>query len=428
MNNKQNQKIMQITSETIVVGVDIGSEENYARAFDYRGIELSKKVFRFSNDDNGFANFSNWMIYLMNENKKNAVMVGMEPTGHYWLNVGHYLKENQVKLVLVNPFHVKRSKEFDDNSPTKNDMKDPKTIAMLVNEGRYMEPYIPEGIYNELRVAVEIKDQITKQLVIVKNRIARWISIYFPEFNKVFADWEGKAALMTLKSFPMPAEIVKLTGEEIVVCWREEVKRAVGIKKSNKLIEAAKKSVGVSEGLELAKMELEVLLAQYDLYQKQLDKTLGKIDEMTIKIPGMNEILDIKGIGLTTVAGFISEVGDIERFEHPRQIQKLAGFNIQENSSGKHKGQTTISKRGRKKLRSILFQAILPVVANNKEFQELHKYYITRTVNPLKKKQSLILLCCKLIRIFYVILKKKVKYDPQKMMNDINRPQCDVAC
>jgi len=144
MNNKQNQKIMQITSETIVVGVDIGSEENYARAFDYRGIELSKKVFRFNNDDNGFTNFSNWMTYLMNENKKNAIMVGMEPTGHYWLNVGHYLKDNQVKLVLVNPFHVKRSKEFDDNSPTKNDIKDPKTIAMLVNEGRYMEPYIPQ--------------------------------------------------------------------------------------------------------------------------------------------------------------------------------------------------------------------------------------------------------------------------------------------
>jgi transposase len=128
----------------------------------------------------------------MNENKKNAIMVGMEPTGHYWLNVGHYLKDNQVKLVLVNPFHVKRSKEFDDNSPTKNDIKDPKTIAMLVNEGRYMEPYIPEGIYNELRVAAEIKDQITKQLVTVKNRVARWISIYFPNSTKSLLIGKGK--------------------------------------------------------------------------------------------------------------------------------------------------------------------------------------------------------------------------------------------
>ena len=36
----------------------------------------------------------------------------------------------------------------------------------------------------------------------------------------------------------------------------------------------------------------------------------------------------IKGIGLITVAGFIAEVGDINRFDHPKQIQKLAGLNL----------------------------------------------------------------------------------------------------
>jgi transposase len=83
------------------------------------------------------------------------------------------------------------------------------------------------------------------------------------------------------------------------------------------------------------------------------------------------------------VAGFIAEVGDISRFSHPRQIQKLAGLNLKENSSGKHKGKTTISKRGRKRLRTILFQGILPLVATNEEFKKLHQYYTTREENPL---------------------------------------------
>ena len=61
----------------------------------------------------------------------------MEPTGHYWFNLGNFLK-NRSDLFLVNPFHVKRSKELDDNSQTKNDLKDPKTIAKLVIEGRYL--------------------------------------------------------------------------------------------------------------------------------------------------------------------------------------------------------------------------------------------------------------------------------------------------
>lgn len=55
----------------------------------------------------------------------------MEPTGHYWLNLAHFLSEQQVKYGVVNPLHVKKSKELDDNSPTKNDIKDAKVIAQL---------------------------------------------------------------------------------------------------------------------------------------------------------------------------------------------------------------------------------------------------------------------------------------------------------
>ena len=142
---------------------------------------------------------------------------------------------------------------------------------------------------------------------------------------------------------------------------------------------------------------------------------------MCKKIPESEQLLAIQGIGLITVAGFLAEVGDVRRFESPKQIQKLAGLSLRENSSGKHKGQTTISKRGRSKLRSVLFNAVIPLIATNPEFQELHQHYTTRSVNPLKKKQSVIALSCKLIRVFYVILTKGVAYDPEKMMGDIKR-------
>jgi transposase len=102
-------------------------------------------------------------------------------------------------------------------------------------------------------------------------------------------------------------------------------------------------------------------------------------------------------------------------------------LNLKENSSGKHKGKTTITKRGRKRLRAILFQGILPMVATNKEFKELHQYYTSREQNPLQKKQSLIVLSCKLIRIFFAILTKQVAYDPEKMMNDIQRTMSKKA-
>ncbi len=74
-------------------------------------------------------------------------------------------------------------------------------------------------------------------------------------------------------------------------------------------------------------------------------------------------MLSIPGVGVTTVAGFLSETGDLNNYSHPNQIRKLAGLNLKENSSGKHKGKTTISKRGRHKLRAILFKAVMPMVS-----------------------------------------------------------------
>ena len=93
-----------------------------------------------------------------------------------------------------------------------------------------------------------------------------------------------------------------------------------------------------------------------------------------------------------------------------------------ENSSGKLKGETTISRRGRKRLRYLLFEVAMSLVAKNPEFRELHNYYTTIRQNPLKKMQSLMAIAAKLIRVFYAMLTKGVDYDPKKMVSDIKRP------
>jgi transposase len=426
MKYTQNEKILQVTEETLIVGVDVASELHFARAFDHRGLELGK-VARISNDAEGFQGFKAWVNELKQKYGKKTVMVGMEPTGHYWFTLGQWLRDSSMKIVLVNPFHVKRSKELDDNNPTKNDRKDPKTIAMLVKDGRYMIPYIPEGIYSELRTAMESRWHLVKQLNAIRNRVQRWLSIYFPEFKTVFANWEGKAALIALREFPTPAKVIIKGTDTIVARWKKDKIRAVGLKRTVRLTEAAQSSVGVQEGLLAAENDLMMLLEDYDVKVKQLERLMALVEQLVFQIPGIGEVLKIKGIGLVTVAGFIAEVGDLSRFEHPRQIQKLAGLNIKENSSGKHKGKTSITKRGRKRLRALLFQAMLPLVANNAEFRLLHVHYTSRPGNALRKKQSLILLSCKLIRIIFALLTKQVAYDPQKMMNDIQRPQLPLA-
>ena len=97
---------------------------------------------------------------------------------------------------------------------------------------------------------------------------------------------------------------------------------------------------------------------------------MEELERLCRKIPESRQMLAIKGIGLITVGGFLAETGDLRRFESPRQIQKLAGLSLKEDSSGKHKGQTTISKRGRSRLRAILFIAVIPLIVTNAQFRD----------------------------------------------------------
>lgn len=140
MSVTQNEKIRQVTDTTMVIGVDIASELHWARAFDWRGLELSKAV-KFENSAEGFNFFLRWVSELMVEQKKDSVMVGLEPTGHYWFTLAAHLQGGDFKLVLVNPYHVKRSKELDDGHPSKSDKKDSKPIAWCWKDTMYIRTF-----------------------------------------------------------------------------------------------------------------------------------------------------------------------------------------------------------------------------------------------------------------------------------------------
>ena len=423
MNYNQNHKLSQITPSTLIVGIDIAKDKHVARAQDDRGFEFGKRLI-FDNRIHGFEQLLNWISRLQKENDKTELIVGAEPTGHYWLSLAYYLKAKDIQFVLVNPMHVKKSKELDDNSPTKNDTKDARVIAQLIKDGRYSVPNLLDGIYAELREGIKLRDQLVKQLIVIDGRIQNHIQRYFPEFHDVFKDWEGKTARYTLREFPFPADLRDMTPEEVLEQWKTVIKRGVGIKRATQLVEKARKSVGIEVGLRFARKEIHSLLDQYELYQSQLTELDQEITEVMKDIPGAQEMMKIKGLGPITVATFFSEVGDLTKYDHPQQLVNMAGLSLREHSSGKFKGQTRITKRGRKKLRKSLYLAVRPLVARNPIFKALHHYYTTRPDNPLKKQQSLIALCGKLLRVLFVIGRKQCEFDGSKLLKGL--PQIEA--
>ena len=420
--NTQNEKIAGITEKTLIIGIDVGSEIHYARAFDWRNFEYSKKAYEFKNDEEGFKAFESWIDGIKRRYGKEEVIPGMEPTGHYWINLAVFLQEQGMRAVHVNPHHVKKSKELDDNNPAKNDRKDPKVIAALVNEGRFSYPYIPEGVYAELRSLAGQRDRAQEQITRAKNQIARWFSIYFPNYKDVYRKLDTKSGMLILKTAPLPEDIVKLGVEGVNRIWREAKFRGAGVKRAKALVAAAEHSIGRRSAQDSARVEIKNLLQDYEIQTAREAELMTMIKGKIVEVPYVDKLMEIKGVGLKTVVGFVAQVGDISRFKDAKEIQKLAGYSIVADESSKHKGESHISYRGRKRLRYVLYEAAVSVVSHSEEFKKIHLYYTTRPKNPLKKMQSIIAVACKLVRIFFLILQTGTTYNPGKMMKDIQRP------
>lgn len=180
----KNDKLTFISDDMLIIGCDIGSEMHYVRAIDSRGRELSQDAFPFSNSSEGFQSAKAWALELAAANDKQQIVLGLEPTGHYWFCLAAWMVSNDISVVQVNPYAVKQTKELEDNSQRKDDRKDPKLIANLVKDGNYGMPYLPEGLYADLRRLSMLRDQLTEDRIRNINRLHREMKIYFPEDDR----------------------------------------------------------------------------------------------------------------------------------------------------------------------------------------------------------------------------------------------------
>ena len=424
MKNKETKLSLVRSERTLIVGIDVAKKKHWARMLDAQtGLEVGK-AFSFHNSIEGFS----WLLGKISRSKEEIgaqkVVVGMEPSGHYWKSLAWYITGIGNTVVTVNPYHVKKSKELDDNSPTKNDRKDAWIIATLVSQGRYFKYHSLDGIWAELRGYTQVRQQQKAKINAAKNNLVAILDEYFPEYIKVFVTLLGKASLYVLKNCPFPKELRQKTEEELTQELKKATNNRVGEKRAKNLLAAAKRSIGVPEGLSAAKMRLSQCIGEIEFLQKQITQTEEAM-EKALEQTGLNKyLLSIPGVGIVTAATFLGEVGDISRYEDWRQLRKLAGYNLTENTSGeKQYGATKISKRGRPGLRCLLYQASLVLVCKNQQFKALYQHLKTRNDNPLKNKQALIVVSCKLLRVMFTLAKEKRLYDPEKVLGEYRNHQ-----
>ncbi|TYP67367.1 transposase IS116/IS110/IS902 family protein [Paenibacillus methanolicus] len=393
----------------------MAKETHVAQITNYRGIVLTNRHLSFSNSIEGFERLQRWMESIQQKHRLSNIIIGMEPTGHYWWNLANWLTHKGLQVVLVNPATTKRNKENRDNCQSKSDPKDALVIADVVSRGYYYEYTRQTQVFQRLKTIMSDREFWVANSVRLQNRIIRWLDIRFPEYSSVFKDWTRKRSLATLKEFPTPQDLADRSVPELIAIWKKHMQRAggtTGTQKAAELIAQAKRSVGDVTALAEAKLDLARLIAEFERITEMLADIEKQLHVLLDEIPMAVLMRSIKGIGPIFVAAILAGAGDLRQYAHGRQLLRKAGLNLAESTSGKRKGQIVVSKRGDSSLRKYLYLATIQLIGINPIFQELHQHNVQ--VKHMKKQQSVFKLVGKVARILIDMVHRVETFSPEK--------------
>jgi transposase len=400
------QKVRKIKSGTMIVAVDIGKgfHMGYFRA--PSGEEC--KPFPFTNSKLSFDEFWRKAQEFFQRHALEEIVVGFESSGPYAEPLFHYLRKKPVKLVQVNPFHTKRVKELTGNSPNKTDRKDPRVIADVISLGHALTLVVPKGAAAQLRRLTQARERAIKRRTAALNQLQDLIFIIFPEFCNIIKNISTKTAFYLIDKYPDPQSIVALGLEGLTAIIKTISRGKLGPQKAEALFHAARQCSGVQEGKRSILLEIEYLISQIGADHRFIANLEKEMEKHLEEIPYSHSILSIKGIGKVTAAGLIGEVGDFRAFGTISEITKLAGLDLFEISSGKHKGQRRISKRGRGLLRKLLYFGAINMVKTN---GILHEPYQQMVGRGMQKMKALVAMARKLLRIIFALARDNALYE-----------------
>ena len=405
MTKSKSQKIKRVNNETMIVTLDIGkgSHYGYFRAPDGQDVE----PFVFYNTSESFHSFWKKLCRFKKAHGCRQVVVGFESTGPYAEPITHFLKQRSVRLVQINPMHSKRIKELTGNSPNKTDRKDPRVIADVIMLGHALRVVIPQGSSAHLRRLTQARERAIRDRTAMLNQVQHLLFVIFPEFLKVIRNISCKTGLYLLSHYPTRQAIAALGEEKLTTIIKRVSRAKMGQGHARKLFQGAQASVGINEGQESIAEEIGHLVDNIGRENDFIDRVECQMRSHLEKIPYSSCLLSLPGVGLITVAGLIGEVGDFRQYGTIAEITKLAGLDLFEVSSGKHKGRRRISKRGRPLVRKLLYFAAINTV---KSTGIMHQPYTRMLERGMPKTKALVAISRKLLRVMYALARDQAMY------------------
>jgi transposase len=288
---------------------------------------------------------------------------------------------------------------------TKTDKKDAQTIAQFLFSNRESLTTIAfSQETQDLKDLARERESLTVLIAGMKNDIKRLLQGTFPELEKLCSPC-GETMLHFLRKFPS-ARLVKAAKkrdiEKALICPEEKRKRVMV--SVDDLISAARTSVASSSAAkELILSEKVSTLLYLQEKKERITEVLIETCE-SLRIEELDIIRSIDGVNDITGSTFLAELGDINKFHSYKHLIAFAGLDPSIHQSGQYEGRSTISKRGNRHLRRVIFLITLCAVRSKNVFRE---YFLRRKQDGLPPKKAILATAHKLIRVMFAMLSNK---------------------
>lgn len=388
----------------VFVGIDVAKESSTAQGLD----QSENKLFyvKFPMDSAGFAELRKAMKRC--SDNPDDIVVAMESTGCYHINLFSFLCAEGLRCVVVNPLLISK---FAQRSlrKTKTDKKDAMTIAqfLLANEKTLCTVTASQDAQDLKDLARERESQ-SWVIATLKNDLTRLLQNTFPELETLGSNLYSDTMLNLLRQYPSARLVLKAKKKDIekaLICPGENRKR-VHIN-ADDLISAAKRSVGS------AGTAKELIVSEKAAMILYLEKKCEKITEALIeeckatRIEDLEILKSLKGVQDVSGSTFLAEMGELSNFKSYKSLIAFAGLDPSTRQSGKYEGPSKISKRGNRHLRRIIHIMTMCAVRSKNVFRE---YYLRRKAEGLPPMKALMATSHKLIRVIFSMLTHRIPF------------------
>jgi len=236
----------------------------------------------------------------------------------------------------------------------------------------------------------------------------------FPELQQVFKDVTGQTVQAVLRSGPAAARIRALSCAEFIVQVRQASHgQRLAVCRLRQLHRLAQTSIGLRDGLDSLCFDLQTSLASLLWLDQQSDALFARLLQHFRALPEAPYVCSIQSLDETFALGILAETGDLTVYHSGKSLIKLAGSQPTPKASGRfQRGKTPFSKRGRARLRWVLYWATLRLLSRNDAMAYHYRRWQTRPCQPLTKMEALGACLNKLLWYVWVTGHHRMPYDP----------------